>query len=155
MWIRDVDVPRELVDAAREGQLVIFVGAGASRDAPSSLPDFKQLVEAIGDKVGTPPAEEDLKRPDVYLGKLEDKGIDFKRLLSAEIGSPLSRPNDLHRALVRLSAACGTLRIVTTNYDPHLADAARELGLRFREYCAPALPLGDEFTGIVHLHGSL
>ena len=35
MWIRDVDVPQELVEAHRAGKLVLFVGAGASLDSPS------------------------------------------------------------------------------------------------------------------------
>lgn len=155
MWIKDVDVPRELVAAARDGRLVVFVGAGASRDAPSGLPDFKQLVTHIGDQVADPPTEADFERPDVYLGRLEDKGVDVKGLLASAIGVPGSCPNDLHQALVRLAATCGAPRIVTTNYDSHLEDAATELGMEFRQYCAPALPLGDDFDGIVHLHGSL
>ena len=36
MLIRSVDVPRALIEAHRNGRLVIFVGAGASRDAPRS-----------------------------------------------------------------------------------------------------------------------
>ena len=40
MWMGGVDVPQELIDAHQRGELVIFVGAGASMSAPSNLPDF-------------------------------------------------------------------------------------------------------------------
>jgi len=45
---------------------------------------------------------------------------------------------------------------VTTNYDRHLATAAKEaLGAEPKVYTAPALPHGREFNGIVYLHGSV
>jgi hypothetical protein len=47
MWTCDVDVPEALIDAHREGDLVIFVGGGASRDPPSGLPDFGGLAADI------------------------------------------------------------------------------------------------------------
>ena len=47
MRIRSVDVPRALIEAHRNGSLVIFVGAGASRDPPSGLPDFRRLAADI------------------------------------------------------------------------------------------------------------
>lgn len=43
MWIRDVDFPEALIEAHRAEQLVVFVGAGASRDTPSDLPDVRTL----------------------------------------------------------------------------------------------------------------
>ncbi len=44
---------------------------------------------------------------------------------------------------------------MTTNYDLHLSRTLRSLGKPFTEYAGPALPLGDDFDGIVYLHGSL
>jgi hypothetical protein len=38
MRIRDVDLPTVLVEAHRTGNLVFFVGAGASIAPPSNLP---------------------------------------------------------------------------------------------------------------------
>ena len=75
MWFQEVEVPDELISAARDGQLVIFVGAGASRDAPASLPDFKQLVTEIGTRVDVAPTERQLEQPDVFLGELADMNI--------------------------------------------------------------------------------
>ncbi|HEX3680347.1 MAG TPA: SIR2 family protein, partial [Galbitalea sp.] len=47
-------------------------------------------------------------------------------------------------------------RIVTTNFDDHLSAAALVGGIQIDDrWIGPALPLGDAFTGIVQLHGSV
>ncbi|MBB5788806.1 SIR2 family protein [Jiangella mangrovi] len=155
MWIREVDVPSDLIDAARAGRLVIFVGAGASRDEPAGLPDFRTLIKQIGASVSDQPNDDDLRHPDVYLGRLADKGIDVHRLVAHAINQPASQPNGLHQAIVKLATVHPSPRIVTTNYDLHLTTAAQAEGLDLAVYEAPALPVGDDFEGIIHLHGSL
>lgn len=155
VWIRDVDVPSELVAAARAGQLVLFVGAGASRDEPAGLPDFRSLIEEIGRAVGNAPEGDDFRHPDVYLGRLADAGIDVHRLVANAINKPGSKPNALHHAIVRLAGVHPKPRIITTNYDVHLIAAAAAQGLSLDVFQAPALPVGDDFQGVVHLHGSL
>lgn len=67
MWFRDVDVPEELIDAHRRGDLVLFVGAGASVNPPSSLPTFLSLTEAIADQSGRTLTAADRERPDRSL----------------------------------------------------------------------------------------
>jgi Domain of unknown function (DUF4020)/SIR2-like domain len=44
---------------------------------------------------------------------------------------------------------------VTTNYDQHLSTTLMAMGRTFAEETAPALPLGDDFTGVIYLHGRL
>lgn len=156
MWIGDVDMPQAVLDAAETGRLVIFVGAGASRAKPSCLPNFADLVRAIGDRAGRAPTEDEAQHhPDIFLGRLEDGGVDVHTLVAAAIDRPGSEPNPLHAAVVAVAAACPTPRLVTTNYDLHLTSAAEAQGFDFQVYEAPALPVGDDFDGIVHLHGSL
>lgn len=155
MRFRRVEIPDDLVSAARDGQLVIFVGAGASRDEPSSLPDFKQLVTKIGKQAGSPPSDAKLERPDVFLGDLVDLGVDVHSLVAQEIDAPGSTPNRLHHAVMALAAVHPPLRVVTTNYDRHLESAGRSDGLDPDVFRAPALPIGDDFTGVIHLHGEL
>ncbi|MBO3745242.1 DUF4020 domain-containing protein [Streptosporangiaceae bacterium NEAU-GS5] len=155
MWIREVDFPAALVEAHRAGKLVLFVGAGASRDAPSSLPLFTTLTARIADEAQIPATADDLNNPDVFLGKLLDQQVDVHRLVATHIGAPASEPNRLHKALGELAVAGGPVRIVTTNYDGHLSAVLRERNVGFEEYIGPALPMGDDFTGIVYLHGSL
>lgn len=155
MWIGDIDVPQTVLDAAEAGNLVIFVGAGASRAHPSDLPDFANLVQNIGVFVGREPTEDELRHPDVFLGRLHDNGNNVHQLVANAIDLAGSQPNVLHRAIMRLVAAYPTPRVVTTNYDRHLTSAAKVLPLDLDTYQAPALPVGDDFEGIVYLHGSL
>lgn len=63
-----------------------------------------------------------------------------------------TQPTDLHRELVRLFGDPAKVRIVTTNFDNHFTDAATEVfpGKDVPEFHAPALPLGDDFEGIVY-----
>jgi hypothetical protein len=45
--IDGVDLPEEIMDAHANGQLVFFVGAGASMDDPSKLPSFAKLASEL------------------------------------------------------------------------------------------------------------
>lgn len=155
MWIGEVNVPRELLDSASAGNLVIFVGAGASRDDPSNLPDFRELIEDVGTKALAPPSEQDANQPDVFLGRIADSGVDVHQLVADALNQPTSAPNRLHKAVVNLVGVYGSPRIVTTNYDRHLANAATDSGIALTVFEGPALPIGDDFEGIVYLHGSL
>lgn len=155
MWFRQVEIPNELVSAARDGKLVIFVGAGASRDEPAALPGFTQLVKDIGTQAEMVPTERQLEQPDLFLGDLDDMEIDVHTLVAKAIDPPGSAPNRLHHAIMSLATAHPPLRVVTTNYDQHLEVAARIDGLDVEVYRAPALPIGDDFSGVVHLHGVL
>ncbi|MFP5320456.1 MAG: SIR2 family protein [Acidimicrobiia bacterium] len=155
MWIREVDFPEPLVEAAQEGVLVLFVGAGASRDSPSDLPDFGTLTSDIAAEANVPLTDVELKQPDLALGRIESLGVDVHHRVAARIGAAGSSPNSLHEAIVELALATRVPRIVTTNYDRHLTDALRAVGEGIPEYRAPALPMGDDFSGLVYLHGSL
>lgn len=156
MWIRDVDVPEALIDAHRSGKLVIFVGAGASRASPSDLPDFRALTAAIAADANVTVTDTELDTPDVLLGELEDRHeVDVHVRVAARIGVQSSQPNRLHEAIADLATAGPPVRIVTTNYDTHLSTVFAARGLSLMEYRAPAMPMGDDFTGLVYLHGCL
>lgn len=153
MWIGEIDVPQAVLDAAEAGKLVLFVGAGASRAHPADLPDFVKLVRKIGVIVGKEPTDDEVRHPDVFLGRLQDNGNDVHQLVADEINLPGSKPNALHQAIIGLALAYPSPRVVTTNYDRHLTSSAPSPNLDVYE--APALPVGDDFEGVVHLHGSL
>lgn len=155
MWFREVEVPDELVEASTEGKLVLFVGAGASLDEPAGLPNFANLVRDVGARANRVPTDRDLERPDVFLGDLADLEIDVHTLVAGAINKPGSQPNRLHEAIIDLAQVHPNPRVVTTNYDLHLERCSRGKGLNLDVYRAPALPVGDDFTGIVHLHGAL
>ncbi len=156
MWIGEVDIPQALVEAHRNGELVLFVGAGASRGEPSSLPDFRELTRVIATTACVPFTEGQLDRPDVLLGELKDRhNVDVHQRVAALIGVETSQPNRLHESLGALASAGPEVRIVTTNYDRHLSTILTRHGATVTEYTAPALPLGNDFEGLVYLHGSL
>ena len=152
---RHVEIPEPLMLAQEQGRLVVFVGAGASFAPPSSLPLFSGLAEAIAADTQSPYTSADLDEPSKFIGQLADQGRPVYQRAHARV-SASTVPNDIHKALVELFPSLETLRIVTTNWDRHLT-AAAEAKFRRRPhvYTSPALPLGRDFSGIVHLHGSL
>ena len=44
MYIDEINFPNEIIEAIRNNNLVVFAGAGASVDAPTSLPNFEDLA---------------------------------------------------------------------------------------------------------------
>ncbi|MEX2375001.1 MAG: SIR2 family protein [Dehalococcoidia bacterium] len=154
MWFREVDVPRPLVDAHRSGELVLFVGAGASIDPPSSLPTFDSLTAEVANQAQVEFGDADRQWPDRFLANLVDQGTNVHQLVHNQI-SASRRSNRLHRVIARLAASSPAARIVTTNYDLHLSRALRRRAGRFMTYRAPALPRGDDFEGVVYLHGNV
>lgn len=151
----EVDLPPTVIRAHREGSLVLFVGAGASIPAPSSLPDFATLTRRIATESGLDVTDAELLRPDVVLGAIERRPVAVHGRIASIVGDPASGPSEIHTAIARLATAKSTVRVVTTNYDPHLTTELRATGHDVREYFAPALPLGDNFEGLAYLHGCI
>lgn len=154
MWVTEnVQIDDSLVEALRDGELVIFAGAGVSMGSPTNLPAFEGLAKELGANAKIEPHDrEQLER---YMGRIADSGFPLHRQAAARI-EEATEANPLHRALIDLARVGKTLRVVTTNFDLHLSNCARDaLGDHgFQEYFAPALPLGDDFEGIVYLHGA-
>lgn len=157
MWITgDVELPDEILDAHERGELVFFVGAGASLGKPSNLPLFDGLAKKLARLASHPFS----KRGglDFFIGQLESlpQTFDAHQHAHTLISNPKSRFNPLHGAIVDLAGIGRSFRVVTTNYDDHLASAAANGSITVPDtWYAPALPLGRDFTGLVHLHGSV
>lgn len=161
-WITaKVELPQPLLDAHSEGRVVFFVGAGASKAAPASLPLFEELATTLGAEAGVPytkPKDGAAEPLDRFLGRLTHLTPPYAVHQRAHevLTRLISAPNDWHDAIVRLAAAYGNPRIVTTNFDDHLHAAATAAGLTFSDkWVGPALPLGHSVAGLVHLHGSV
>ena len=78
------------------------------------------------------------------------------RLIQTNRYGSVPSPTGLHRDLVRLYPETDKVRIVTTNFDLLFDAAARDLFTKKPDlFKSPALPLGREFYGIVHVHGCL
>ena len=154
----DIRFPETLRSALRDGRLVVFAGAGVSMGGPAFLPDFGTLADSIAE--GSGETRFDGETDDAFLGRLDKSGVRVHdraaRLLQTNRYGNTPSPTALHRDLVRLYPEPDTVRIVTTNFDLLFADAARALFAAQPDlFNAPALPLGREFNGIVHVHGCL
>lgn len=153
MLIKGVEFPEQLILAQRNGEFVIFAGAGVSLDRPSSLPTFVELTEGI---ILRKLKNSEKDQMDRVLGASKQAGVNVHLAAREIVDKEGSLPTVLHVALLNLFPDPLTVRVVTTNFDRHFSSAAKKLFSDHpEEYYAPALPLGNDFRGIAYLHGSL
>lgn len=154
MKLSGIDFPKTLLDALSNDSLVIFAGAGVSMGDPANLPDFRRLTEAIAERTGKILSKN--KPEDQFLGELKQSGVDIYKCASEVLNRPGLEPTELHCNLLRLFLTPESVRIVTTNFDLLFEQAAGKVfGSSPEVFRAPALPLGNKFSGIVHVHGSV
>ncbi len=154
MKISGIDFPGPLLDALRDGTLVVFAGAGVSMGEPANLPNFRDLVLAVAQGTGEKLGEHETE--DRFLGKLRQKGVNVHERVKEELFRNDPKPTDLHRALLRLYSAPRPIRVITTNFDLLFEQAAEDIfDSKLEVFRAPALPLGHDFNGIVHVHGAV
>ena len=154
MKISGIDFPKPLLNALRDGTLVVFAGAGVSMGKPACLPHFRALAMKIAR--GTSEDFDEHEPEDRFLGRLRYKGMDVHKLAAKVLSNKDPKPTDLHKNLLRLYSTPSSVRIVTTNFDTLFELAATcELGSGPEVFRVPALPLGGNFNGIVHVHGAL
>ena len=154
MKIGGIDFPRQILNALRDDKLVVFAGAGVSMGEPAGLPDFKKLAKTIAQ--GTGEARRKHESEDRFLGRLKHNGVGVHRLAARELSKGDPQPTDLHRDLLKLYAKPESIRIVTTNFDTLFEQATVTVfDSKPKVFTAPALPLGRDFYGIVHVHGAL
>jgi hypothetical protein len=154
MLIGKMDFPDRLLDAQKDGSLVIFAGAGVSMPPPSNFPNFDDLANQVA---GGVLHREEHEPVDRFLGRLIQRGVKVHDRVRQILSDPDSAPNSMHSDLFRLFPTPAVARLVTTNFDLHFTRAARSLFdiAEMETFSAPALPLGDSFSGLVYLHGSI
>lgn len=153
MKIQTINFPDELLQDIRDNKLVIFAGSGISMGAPANLPDFNLLAEKIASGSGeTRPSTE---QSDRFLGRLKGRGVEVHQLAASALTLTSASFTPLHKNILRIFSSVDDVRIVTTNFDTLFNEALKNV---FDKPCdiyeAPALPLGHDFSGIVHVHGS-
>ena len=154
MRIGGVDFPEPLLNALRDGRLVVFAGAGVSMGPPACLPDFRELARQVAEGTGLSIGEGE--QEDRFLGRLESDGTYVHQIAAQRLQQNAPQPTELHRSLLLLYRRAEDIRMVTTNFDLLFEEAANHLfnpGPRI--FHAPVLPLGERFQGIVHIHGSV
>lgn len=76
--------------------------------------------------------------------------------VAKRLSDPDSKHKSIHENLLKIFGSREKVRIVTTNFDIHFESAALEVFGQLPElFRAPVLPLGNDFFGIVYLHGSV
>ena len=151
---RYVRFPEPVKSALRDDRLVVFAGAGVSMGEPACLPDFESLAHRIAN--GTDESRQDNETVDRFLGRLKKNGTRVHELAAKALSEDKLAPTALHRDLLRLYSDANRVRIVTTNFDVLFEKAAAEqFDTEPDAFRAPALPLGNDFYGIVHIHGAV
>ncbi len=154
MKIAGIDFPNPLLNALRDGRLIVFAGAGVSMGEPATLPSFGKLTEAIAKETGVMMKGDESE--DQFLGRLQDRGVRVHARAAEELSRHNPQPTALHYDLLRIFGESASTRVVTTNFDLLFESAATKLfGAPPDVFEAPALPAGSRFTGIVHVHGSI
>src|SRR5260221_6366142 len=121
---------------------------------PSNYPNFRDLANRVAGNAKIEPGEP----VDSFLGRIADRGPNVHQMVVQILTNPISKPNIMHSDLLRLFPSADAVRLVTTNFDPHFSSAAplvfpkdEPMEINY----APALPMGDSFSGIVYVHGGV
>ncbi|MDU5460109.1 SIR2 family protein [Anaerococcus vaginalis] len=151
MIIKNIEYPELLVEAIKNDKLVIFCGAGISMSEPTNLPSFNELSDKIAELTNQEKRNDE--SDEQYLGRVENLGHDVHGEVCNILSATQTQPNANHETLIDIFKK--DIRIVTTNYDIMLESALEKKDRKARIYSYPALPYGDKFNGIVHLHGDV
>ena len=152
MYLNNIDFPNQILGAIQDNKLVVFAGAGASVDKPTSLPNFADLAKEIAEDTGKTLENESCE---VFLGALKAGGIDVNGIAANILSNSCLKHNALHEAIVNLFSSPENVKIVTTNYDQMFEQVLEEKEITVPVFNSPALPLGNDISGIIHIHGNV
>lgn len=145
---------REIKKAKDENKLIIFVGAGISKN--SDLPDWEQLIKVFVDKLNYPiskekelSSDEYLKIPQYYYNIYGNE--EYKRVIKEELDVE-RQPNDIHELIFKLNPK----HIITTNYDRLLEDTVIEQRMLFDVISKDKdLLVSKKSNYIIKMHGDI
>lgn len=152
MYLNNIDFPNRILDSLQNKTLVIFAGAGVSVDKPTALPNFEKLAEIVAEDTGKTIKGQSCE---VFLGALKAHGIDVNGIAADKLSGLCLQHNQLHKAIIDLFYSYDDVKIVTTNYDQMFEQVIAEVHAEAPIYNSPALPLGNDVSGIIHIHGNV
>lgn len=150
---------KNIQKAIENNKLVIFVGAGVSRN--SGIPTWSELIKELAKDLGIKAKGKDsngndifsndefLKIPQYYFNERKEKEYydKIKEILDKDF-----QPNDIHKMIFELNPT----HIVTTNYDNLLEQQANQWQTN-RKYCKVAndieLSTAPNCNYIIKMHG--
>ena len=154
MRLGEIEFPDKLLDALHNRKLVIFAGAGVSMDEPANLKGFADFAKEIARGSGETKSSDETE--DQFLGRLQYRKNRVHKRAARILSQNNPQPTGLHYNLLKVFSESSHVRVVTTNFDTLFEQAAKDvLDSNVKVYDAPALPLGSDFEGIVHVHGSI
>ena len=134
---------RFLAEELEKGKLVVFVGAGVSKN--SGLPEWEELIEDYADYRGIKEftSKQFLTIPEEVFeryGSLKYYEIAEKRFLGKYV------PNSIHRILKKMKLTY----IITTNYDTLIEDEIKNLQIVSKD---EDLPYTNSNRMLIKMHG--
>ncbi len=146
---------RRLAAEARADRLVLFVGAGVSRDA--GLPDWRELLSQLHPQGLSEPEQKQLDDLDLRdQATLIEQNLGGRKQLIEKIAEVISRSR--HIGLTHaLLASLGVGQAITTNYDSLFELACTQRGHTVDQDIT-VLPYGRVVEGrpwLLKLHGSI
>ncbi len=126
------NLPKNLVESARQRRLIPIVGAGLSKQSGANFPSWRELLQTLKERAAQQSHISDSEANDIhqllardqYLMAAEDLRFklpidEYETLLKDAFDPPTAIPAEVHRQLFRLNPPL----ILTTNYDRLLEDA--------------------------------
>lgn len=134
-------------DAINNNRLVIFAGAGVSKD--SGIPLWHELQEAIKDRLNERTSEVDpMKIAQLLYNEKGEK--EYNDILKKLLFEKSNLPNLLHEILFELNPQ----HIVTTNFDNHFESIINDHGLAFSVVSKDEdLPYASQKRLLIKYHG--
>ncbi|WP_283718275.1 SIR2 family protein [Clostridium perfringens] len=145
---------RYLKNAIDDNKLIIFVGAGISKN--SNLPDWDQLIKVFANKLKYPikegqklSSDEFLKIPQYYYNIFGAE--EYKKVIKEELDIN-GQPNEIHELIFKLNPK----HIITTNYDRLLEHTIIEQRMLFDVIAKDKDLLDSKKSNyIIKMHGDI
>lgn len=154
------NIPNELIDAQKRGELLFFCGAGVS--VPAGLPSFEKLTRNVAEKLYALDSDDNEISKLLFNKEFDRTFTALKRIYGDEIVdsillNELKLPKgpllDNHENLLKLSInEENEPFIITTNFDLLF----EKVNKKIRSFVPPYLPdlkSKESLSGIVYLHG--
>lgn len=140
-----------IIEAARNNRLILFVGAGISKD--SGYPLWGEVIKSFGDELYGKDKEYNfdyLKIPQYYYNTFGK--IKYEEKILESFNEHNARPNSIHKQIDRIAPK----HIITTNYDTLIEDQLNSGILKYevikKDSDVPNSKLGNY---IIKMHGDI
>ncbi len=140
-----------IIEASRNNRLILFVGAGISKD--SGYPLWREVIESFGDELYGKDKNYNfdyLKIPQYYYNTFGK--IKYEEKILESFGNHDARPNPIHKQIDRIAPK----HIITTNYDTLIEDQLNSGILKYeiikKDTDVPNSKLGNY---IIKMHGDI